>query len=214
MPIGAVQMQNGLESPIKRTSDRARRDLTLTVRRINATSAWRRGSCTEVSLSAWQSADRHDDDTERIDDSERGKVGHSSEHRAGNNRRPGEAAEFTGKTCCSQIPCVGRGRLELTTERWHCEMWRRRSCLRAGKFHFGKWLSLELVWSDCWSYFPDGAQQTLERHCCCTSCCLASTSPLDQLRKQQELGSVCAKRSLKPPSAWGEWVKNLSGKFF
>ena len=29
------------------------------------------------------------------DDSERGKVGHSSEHRAGENRRPGEAAEFT-----------------------------------------------------------------------------------------------------------------------
>ena len=33
-------------------------------------------------------------------------------------------------------------------------------------------------------------------------------------RKQQELVSVCAKRSLKPPSAWGEWVKNLSGNFF
>ena len=217
MPIGAVQMQNGLQRPIERTSDRARRDLTLTVRRINATSTWRRDSCTEVSRSAWQSADRHDDATdatERTDDSERGKIGHSSEHRAGNNRRPGEAAEFTGETCCSQIPCVGRGRLELTTERWHWEMWRRRSCLRTGKFHFGKWLSLELVWSDCWSSYPDGAQQTLERHRCCTSYCLASTSPLDQLRKQQELVSVCAKRSLKPPSAWGEWVKNLSGNFF
>ena len=46
------------------------------------------------------------------------------------------------------------------------------------------------------------------------SYCLASTSPLDQLRNQQELVSVCAKRSLKPPSAWGEWVNNLSGKFF
>ena len=78
-----------------------------------------------ASRSAWQSADRHDDATdatERTDDSERGKIGHSSEHRAGNNRRPGEAAEFTGETCCSQIPCVGRGRLELTTERWHWEM--------------------------------------------------------------------------------------------
>ena len=72
------------------------------VRRINA---WRRDTCTEVSRvsrSAWQSADRHDDatvtSTERTDDSERGKVGHSSKHRAGDNRRPGEAAEFTGKT--------------------------------------------------------------------------------------------------------------------
>ena len=51
-----------------------------------------------MSRSAWQSADRHDDATERTDDSERGKVGHSSEHRAGDNRRPGEAAELTGKT--------------------------------------------------------------------------------------------------------------------
>ena len=142
MPIGAVQ----------RTSDRARRDLSLPVRRI-ATSARRRDSCTEVSRSAWQSADRYDDATdatERTDDSERGKIGHSSEHRAGNNRRPGEAAEFTGETCCSQIPCVGRGRLELTTERWHWEMWRRRSCLRAGKFHFASFISeSDSAWSWC-----------------------------------------------------------------
>ena len=63
------------------------------------TSAWRRDTCTEVSRvsrSAWQSADRHDVATERTDVSERGKVGHSSEHRAGD--RPGEAAGFTGKT--------------------------------------------------------------------------------------------------------------------
>ena len=39
MPIGAVQMQNRLERPIERTSDRARRDLTLTVRQIIATIA-------------------------------------------------------------------------------------------------------------------------------------------------------------------------------
>ena len=83
----------------------------------------------------------------------REKVGHSSEHRARDNRRPGEAAEFTGKTynIIPWVGTVGRGKFALTTERWHCEIWRRRSCLRAGKFHFGKWFSLEMVCSDCLS---------------------------------------------------------------
>ena len=61
-----------------------------------------------------RSADRHDDATERTDDSERGKVGHSSEHRAGTI-----AAQ-------ERLYC-GVYRKDLDSLSWHCRA--RKTCI-------------------------------------------------------------------------------------
>ena len=79
--------------------------------------------------------------------------------------------------------------------------------LRAGKFHFGS----DSAWSWCGAIacLPNRTARSKHLNGIAVvrpSNCLASTSPLDQLRNQQELVSVCAKRSLKPPSATVRWV--------